>query len=186
LKFRISNTIYQTKDIDAILDEIIIDLNQTTLNQEQYNAIFQFFDKVISNTALQDRFFENFTVICENLFFKEERWHKAEHLLKMILQPALDWDRQHPQHLIHKGTPFYFWGMAAICRGDLDTGYALMHQALEEDRRTYQTLQPLSPAFAFAILDYQNVNQAFRVWSLYQAQFLKEILGIYCSTYGKN
>ncbi|MFB0534490.1 MAG: hypothetical protein ACETWR_05870, partial [Anaerolineae bacterium] len=83
---------------------------------------------------------------------------------------------------IHKGTPFYFWGMAAISRGELDLGYALMHQALEEDIRTHNTDHPQTPAFAFAVLDYDNVNQAFRHWPLSLAEFLDGFLTSYCTS----
>jgi hypothetical protein len=102
---------------------------------------------------------------------------------RLALEPALEWESQHPGEFIHKGTPFYFWGMAAISRGELDLGYALMHQALEED--TQNTRTPQTPAFAFAILDYDNVNQAFRHWPLSLAQFLDGFLTSYRASLGR-
>ena len=57
-------------------------------------------------------------------------------LWQLALAPALESESQNPGHKIHKGTAYYYWAITAILRGDIDKGYALMHQALEEDIAT--------------------------------------------------
>jgi|SRR5918996_1351579 hypothetical protein len=36
---------------------------------------------------------------------------------------------------IHKGSAYYFWAVTCILKEDLEKGFLLMHQALEEDMR---------------------------------------------------
>ena len=52
--------------------------------------------------------------IINNTFFPRELWHRAEDFWRRAVQPALDWEMNHPGRFIHKGTPFYFWGMAVM------------------------------------------------------------------------
>jgi len=75
--------------------------------------------------------------------------------------------------------------MAAICRGELDIGYPLMHQALQEDIRTSGVQKPKTPAYSFATFDFINPDQAFKDWLDFQAKFLNKCLENYRSSYGK-
>lgn len=54
-----------------------------------------------------------------------------------------------------------------------------MHQALAEDVITQGNQYPDTPAYAFAALNYEKVDQAFRPWLLHEAQYLDRILAEY-------
>lgn len=144
-----------------------------------------FFDRVIGNTRFHDQYFSYLATIA-NQYFEHELWHKAELFWQRAVQPALQWESENEGQLIHKGTPFYFWGMAAILRGELDMGYPLMHQALQEDIRIHNDIRPNTPAFSFSTLDYENVEQAFRMWPRHQANFLNQFLQNYQRIYGSS
>lgn len=184
MRIKTALAIFEIPGLEPAIDEAFAGLYKALVDQHPCDlgsfrqAALEFFDRARGDTTLQDRFFSNFGPLA-SLHFSNEHWHRAENVWRMALKPAREWESQHPGEFIHKGTPFYFWGMAAISRGELDSGYALMHQALEEDIRTHNTRNPQTPAFAFAILDYDNVNQAFRHWSLSLAQFLDGFLTSY-------
>jgi len=93
-----------------------------------------------------------------------------------------EWERTNPTKHIHKGTPYYFWGMTAVLGGDLDRGFLLMHQALSEDVHLTGSSIPPTPAFAFVSLDYQKQDQAFRSKVQEIAKFLDSALEIYRKT----
>lgn len=170
----------------------LLDVNFTVLDQpflidEIFDqASLEFFDRANDDTSLHDRYFSHLAAYINDTFFRRELWHRAEELWRRIVQPAFDWEANHPGRYIHKGTPFYFWGMASISRGELDKGYPLMHQALQEDIRTHHTSRPRTPAFAFATLDYANLDQAFRVWTESQAALLERFLELYSLAYAKD
>jgi hypothetical protein len=75
--------------------------------------------------------------------------------------------------------------------GDLDKGYFLMHQSVEEDVFTQQEEHPNisglpdSPSLALATLNYAKLDQAYRIWVTKQAQFVIEQLSKYSSQYSR-
>lgn len=190
MRIRTARAIFEISSLEPDIDQAFTNLYRALVDQypcdlsDFRQAALEFFDRARGDATLQDRFFSNLSHLA-NLHFNNEHWHKAESVWRMALGPALEWESHHPGEFIHKGTPFYFWGMAAISRGELDLGYTLMHQALEEDIRAQNTERPKTPAFAFAILDYDNVNQAFRHWSLSLAEFLEGFLASYCASRGR-
>lgn len=134
-----------------------------------------FFDGNVGVPARHNDFFGAFTIIWQMLL-NSAQYTAAEQLWERCIQPALRWEQQHPGQYVHKGTPLYFWGMTVLLRGDIDWGYLLMHQALEEDIRTLQQNPPDTPGLALVTLNYERLEQAFRGWVLGQAQFLEHTL----------
>lgn len=187
MRIRTARASFEITSLDPVIDDAFANLYAALVDQHPWDhsafrqAALEFFDRASGDATAHDTFFNNFRHLA-NLHFQNEHWHKAENLWRMALEPALEWESQHLGEFIHKGTPFYFWGMAAISRGELDLGYTLMHQALEEDIRTSNTQYPQVPAFLFAVLDYDNVDQAFRRWPLVLSEFLDGFLKSYCSS----
>ncbi len=101
------------------------------------------------------------------------------------MESTIEWEENNKGKRIHKGGPYYFWGMTAIQRGDLDRGYVLMHQALEEDVITSGQEFPDTPAFAFVSLNYAKVDQAFRQWVLLESQYLYKQIDHYCKEHNR-
>jgi hypothetical protein len=162
----------------AFLGNVPYDLNE--FNQRTKD----FFNCWPSNEGgKHDKFFENFTFIWGHLV-NSRNLKSAEEIWSLAVSAALSWEVDHPNTSIHKGTPFYFWGMTAILNGELDRGYALMHQAVEEDVRMHRTELPPSPAFALATLNSQKVDQAFRSWVLCKAALVDKSIRQYCSISG--
>lgn len=129
-------------------------------------------------------YFNNFTPIW-NALLAAGRFDDAEELWQSALDPVLQFEADNPPRQIHKGTAYYFWGMTAIIRGDLDKGYALVHQAVEEDILTAKTTWPDTPAYALATLNFAKHDQAFRSWVLAQAQYLNKLQNQYSSLYAR-
>jgi hypothetical protein len=88
-------------------------------------------------------------------------WHDA-------IEVADRWEQAHqtdnPKPRIHKGTPYYFWGVTSILSGDYETGFLLMHQAFKEDQKAYPSQHVLStkPAYLFVTMDDTIREQFFR------------------------
>ncbi len=180
---------FQGPPLDSVLDHLSLDLDLANKSADIQQVpgceeVFAFFDKEKANTDKQDHFYEGFAGIARELF-EHEHWHRAARLLEKSSWLALEWERQNPGFFIHKGTLYYYWGMAAIMSGDLDAGYVLMHQAFREDIRTQGVQQPHTPAFAFATLEYEWGDPTFRDWSRSQAQFLERFLSLYRTRYNR-
>lgn len=148
-------------------------------------ASFAFFDAHHADHALHDAYFNNFTFIW-NRFLASREYEKAQEYWSMALGPALKWESTKSGKRIHKGTPYYFWGMTAILSGDLDKGYSLMHQAVDEDTKSAGKPVPHSPAFLLVSLDYANPHQAFRPWLLKQMMYLDARQNSYSKTYNRS
>jgi hypothetical protein len=105
-------------------------------------------------------FFENSAQVWGNWLAGQDHLQAAdafwEHLMGIAhaTEVALKVD-------VHKGTPYYFWGETNLLMGNLDKGFLLMHQALEEDRENHPDF-PDTPAYWLVLLDDRSPNQNFR------------------------
>jgi len=144
-------------------------------------AASQFFDDNIGNWGAHDAYFNNFTVIWRDLL-ANDRHTTAERLWSQALQPAWQWEQTRSQRL-HKGTPYYFWAMTSLLHGDIDRGYLLSHQALQEDVDSSGQQTPDTPGYALISLNYTKDNQAFRQWVTDQAAYLNGFLTDYNNTH---
>ena len=131
-----------------------------------------------------NQYFDNFTPIWNGLL-AAGRYDDAEALWRAALAPVLKFEADNPPRQVHKGTAYYFWGMTAILRGDLDKGYALSHQAVEEDVLTTKSPFPDTPAYALATLNFAKHDQAFRAWVVAQAQYLNTHQNAYSAAYSR-
>jgi tetratricopeptide (TPR) repeat protein len=148
------------------------------------SAATQFFDANPKPSDLHNAYFNNFTIVWSS-FLSSGNFDEAERVWDKALSPALKWEKAHPKERIHKGTAYYFWAMTALQRGDLDKGYALAHQAVEEDVLTSGQPVPDTPALALATLNYAKADQAFREWVVVQARFLNELQNFYSTIYSR-
>lgn len=99
---------------------------------EQFQKLYTYY---FFNTGVYDKYFSNFTSLW-NLLLYQGSFFYAEQLWQISIETAKKWDkRQNQNKKIHKGTPFYFWGVTCILKEDLEKGFLLMHQALEEDKK---------------------------------------------------
>jgi len=187
--FIIKGKYYELKDLDPKIDNEFVRLNSSFLSNHPYkwddfkSESTKFFDKTLKNSKIHDDFFNNFTIIWQNLL-KSGKYDEAETIWTMALSIAIEWEMKNPNQFIHKGTPFYFWGVTVILRGNLEKGYSLMHQALQEDIRTTGCILPNTPSLAFAMLDYSRNEQAFKPWLIEQAVFINKHIEDYCESYG--
>ena len=128
-------------------------------------------DQNHNNYVIHDNFFNNFTPVWR-IFQDQRRFKNAEDIWNMALGIGYEWENQNPNKRIHKGTPYYFWGVTCILDGDLEKGFLLMHQALEEDKETHNTNSPNTPANFFVTLDYEKQSQFFRPKVIEIADFI--------------
>lgn len=139
----------------------------------------KFFDQYSNNSSATEGFFNNFTILWQN-FIEQKHFKNAEHLWGEVLKIVYKWENENKR--IHKGTPYYFWGVTCILNGDLEKGFLLMHQALEEDKEAGKTNTPNTPAYAFVTLDYEKQNQFFRPKVEEIAKFVEKKLNAYRSS----
>lgn len=142
---------------------------------------FHFFDESNGDYDEHDRYFNNFTTIWHP-FLKRGQFADAVQLWKLALSIAHEWEDIHQDKRIHKGTPYYFWAVTCILSEDLEKGFLLMHQAVEEDRETGETDRCNTPACSFVSLDHENKRQFFLPKVKEIAEFVDEKLTDYRSS----
>lgn len=173
--------------LDAQIDSQFVEFYSAYLGNRSpdWDALRQaadaFFSRNPSDAGLHDKFFANFTILFDKCL-ELHQFNDALLVWDMPLAAALEWEGYNPGRFVHKGTPYYWLGVASILKGNLDAGYAYMHRALKEDKRTtpngYRTLPP----FALLTLDYPNNRQAFYGWVMHNVQFLERHLEAYRDT----
>lgn len=189
MKFIIGGRVIEINQLGDAIDQQFIGLHaayygNVALDWQQFEKVaIEFFNQNPNPNLSNNEYFNNFTVIWRN-FLLSGNFDEAERILQLALSPALKWEAANPGQRIHKGTAFYYLGMTALQKGDLDKGYIFMHQAVEEDVLTSNQPIPDTPAFALASLNYAKANQTFRQWVLQQADFLELLLKSYQGTYG--
>jgi len=155
------------------LYEAVLERGIRSTSDDFRKATFQYFDRYLKDAnapAAHDHYFICFTPIW-NASMSSGRLDVAETIWELAFGPVQEWESAHTGELIDKGTLCYFWGATALLRGDLDRGYLLIHQSVEEDSRTSGHKIPPTPSYALVSLDYQKPNQWFRPWVVEQARF---------------
>jgi hypothetical protein len=154
--------------------------------EEQKFAIVDpqpFFDQNIDNSGAHNWFFDQFTTIW-NFFLNQRRFRSAEYVWEKALKFSYEWQEKNPNKRIHKHTPYYLGGVTCILNADLGKGFLLMHQALEEDKKTTGENAPKTPAYSFVTLDHENQNQFFKPKVDEIAKFVNEKLELFRSSRG--
>jgi hypothetical protein len=182
--FQIGNETLELNSLSQQMNEQFESVYRYYYNNKPFDinlfkkSALSFFDTT-KDIKSHDRFFENFTVLWQmlvrngSLFFAEQIWQLA-------VQIARDWEAlNQSKNKIHKGAAYYFWAVTCILKEDLEKGFLLMHQALEEDRRNRSKELTSTPAYAFVKLDYQQQHQFFLRKVLEIAEFLEDRLKIY-------
>jgi hypothetical protein len=141
----------------------------------------KFFDESLE-VKLHDRFFNNFTILWQ-ILIQNGSFFSAEQIWQLAVQIATEWERlNQSKYRIHKGAAYYFWAVTCILKEDLEKGFLLMHQALEEDKKNRPSELTYAPAHAFVMLDYRQQGQFFRNKILEITEFLEHRLKLYQSS----
>lgn len=131
---------------------------------------------------LHDRFFNNFTILW-HILIQNGSFFSAEQVWQLAVQIATQWETlNQSKYRIHKGAAYYFWAVTCILKEDLEKGFLLMHQALEEDKKNRPSELTYAPAHAFVRLDYTQQEQYFRNKILEVTEFLEQRLKLYQSS----
>src|SRR5579875_256931 len=144
-----------------------------------FNNSFDFFDANYQNSDVINSYFENYSILWTEFMSSGRYTEAAKVYEEFALNIVWRWERQNSGKLLHKGTPYYFLGVSKITMGDLDDGFLLMHQALEEDKRTFGNQQPPTPAYSFVTLDDSNQSQFFIVRVKQTSNYLDQRLAEY-------
>lgn len=102
--------------------------------------------------VLHDQYFHNFNPLWRIHMKTPRLYDYAEQIWQLALRPVWDWESRHGDDRIHKGAAYYYWGVTAILRHDLERGFLLMHQARQEDMNSYNAAGG-GPAWAFVTLE---------------------------------
>lgn len=136
-------------------------------------AVFSQFTKA-QLIALGDAYFNNFTVITENLLAKGQ-YGIAFGLWTGVLQFIRGWEKRNKKKL-HKGTPYYFSAVSSILQNDFDAGLMAMQNALKEDKRNIPKKWHKAPGYHFMSLNDQEVRQYFRTFVVGMVGFIRDRL----------
>lgn len=182
--FQIGNEILELNNLNQKMNEQFESVYRAYFGNKPFDinlfkkSASSFFDEFLDK-KVHDRFFENFTILWQRLM-KNDSLFFAEQIWQLAVQIAKDWEvRNQSVNKIHKGAAYYFWAVTCILKEDLEKGFLLMHQALEEDKRNRSNELTSTPAYAFVKLDYKQQHQYFirKVHEI--AEFLEDRLKIY-------
>lgn len=166
--------------IDDEFDKALLFLKQGQLifDNSFKQALFEFFDKHYNDSyEVHDALFNNFS-----LFWSQNgNILLGEQVYKKILPFIHEWENSNQPHKLHKGTPYYFYAIFCILKGDLEKGLLLMHQAYLEDQRLERSD---TPACFFVKLDERSPYQFFRDKVFETATYLNSFLENYRNTHG--
>jgi len=183
-EFILSGQMYKINGLNREMNDQFLKLHEAYFSNTGFDfdvfkeVSLKFFDDKKGDYIIQDKFFNNFTIIWQN-FLAMQLFDRAEQLWNDVLNIVYIWENRNQDARIHKGTPYYFLGVTSILHRDLDKGFSLMHQALEEDKITHNTQAPKTPAYSFVILDYEEQSQFFRQKVLEIARFMEARLDFY-------
>jgi hypothetical protein len=172
-------------EIDVSFDRLYPELlkGQLSFTTEFIDAVQRYFDGTAGNPASADRFFNCFSPVW-SFFLHIGRLDLAQSLWPLALEPVEQWEKAH--HRVHKGTAYYFWAMSALIEGNMDRGYILAHQALDEDVQSHGHSNPDTPAFALVSLNDDKPDQAFRQWVKNQANYFDDFVADYRSEHKRS
>lgn len=191
LQFVLGGRTIALNALEKNLDQAFIELHAAYLGAPPFNwdridqATKVFLNHTPNRNHVHNQYFNNFTILW-NIFLSNHNYDEAELIWRMALRFVLEFEEQNPGREIHKGTAYYYWGITAILRGDIDKGYTLMHQAVEEDIATTGNQYPDTPAFALANVNFAKQDQTFRQWVVLQAQFINTRLNNYSTQYTRD
>ena len=176
------NVLRNKEMMKAFEDLYAAHLGLQRINLESFReSSLSFFDdceKRKKKYEFHRRFFVKFTNLWQNFMY----WgniKKAEWVWKFALDLAYEWEKNNNKR-IHKGTPYYFYGVTNIIAGDIPYGFLLMHQAFREDQKTDKTDFPKTPAYSFITFDYEK-TQYFQQKVREIADFLDDRIKDYVS-----
>jgi len=179
----------------ALRDLYITYLESQRINLERFREkIFRFFDfceTKIEKYSLHDKFFTYIAHIWRHMIIYLEKINQARSFWDSVLGLVYEWEKNNKKR-IHKGTPYYFYGVTNIIADDISSGFLLMHQAFREDRITTQEIEqkdfpdPKTPAYSFITLNYENINQYYQPKVIEIASFLSDKIKDYVSKRGSN
>lgn len=122
---------------------------------------------------VSDIYFSNFTVIANKLLL-DGRIRMAINFWSSVIDFVREWERKTGGN-IHKGTPYYFLGVADIWSMDFDAAFCAMYLALEEDKRNVASYKD-KPAYCFLTLNDQKPDQYLKRFVDVMSGFIKDRL----------
>jgi hypothetical protein len=140
-KFLINGRLFSIRDFGKEMNAGFLKLHEAYFSGTSFDfsdfreSSFKLLDSCKGDYKSQDNFFYNFIHIWAH-FLERQLFGSAEQLWHDVLDLADNWEKINPGQRIHKGFPYYYRGVTLILNNDLDKGFLLMHQALEEDKIT--------------------------------------------------
>jgi hypothetical protein len=187
LRLQIGTYTLELENLDEEMNKEFHSLYQHYFSGHEFNITsfkkrsMHFFDENL-DSRVHDKFFNNFTILWQALI-RNGSFFYAEQIWQLIVEIAREWEVLNQYNRkIHKGTAYYFWGTTCILKEDLEKGFLLMHQALEEDRQNRYNELADTPAYAFVKLDYKQQKQFFGNKVQEIANFLEEKIETYQSS----
>jgi hypothetical protein len=129
--FILNGNIFPLPSLSPEMDQSIMQLHEAFLGTSSYNwsdlekTALNFFSTPQTGLNDHEKYFTCFTVLWKR-WLQQGQFDWAERIWEMALLPVHKWEEGNPGRFIHKGTAYYFWGMTAILRGNIDKGYALI------------------------------------------------------------
>jgi len=185
-----STSVFTTSIADSAVTSIttIPELvsNETQLNgpdsifsSSEVSRITETLNRGVGNVEIQNKVFESIAGPKWHQAFAEGKFGLAQSIWTDIMPIVYDWELKHPGQQVHKGTSYYFWAGTCILAGNLEMGFLLMHQALEEDKWLTSMSKPKTPAQFFVTLNPDPQDQYFRSMVAEVSYFIEDRLTTY-------
>ncbi|MBI4019454.1 MAG: hypothetical protein HY364_04320 [Candidatus Aenigmarchaeota archaeon] len=85
-------------------------------------------------------------------------------LLQHICRIVFSWEEKNRAQ-IHKGTPYFFLGLTQLMQGNVDAGFLMVYNAIEEDKRYCRQIGQINlykgmPAYSFCTVNIKQTKNA--------------------------
>lgn len=141
---------------DSFRVHIRVPIFEDIFDQKFWELVFKYWDNIKGRKKeklhAQDIFFSKFSIFW-NFYIDTKDFINGHKLWENLYKMALKWEKNNNKEKLHKGSLFYFWGANYLFSHAIDEAYILLHQAVNEDKRSQIKKKPDTPAFRFVTLE---------------------------------
>ncbi|HCS39024.1 MAG TPA: hypothetical protein DIW44_05495 [Anaerolineaceae bacterium] len=159
--------------VDELLNPVIIYIHREYFFHYTFsNSTDAFIENILKNHSTdfknyfsrhkddlekQDNIFNQLSFVWSFLV-ENKRYMEGCDFWRYILSIVNEWEKENHSR-VHKGSIYYWWGGTELLQGNIDAGYLLINQAVEEDAITHKIKNPDTPAFKTLTLRFDDSNQ---------------------------
>lgn len=173
------------KEIEKAFQDWYGDINHNMIDDEVIKefqtSVYPHIGKIAGkeNRKFQENYFNNVTSVWKHA----EKLKLSMDIMDIIwmtsLKPIIEWEKNNSSR-VHKGSPYFYLGTSYVTNRNIEKGFIYIHEAYEEDKKTYYEDHPdkvdelpKTPAYLTLSLNQSKLNY-FRSWVIQITDYLED------------